>query len=66
MKNDFEYLTVQQIFDCPHYPFTRGQLRQFLIKREENGLKKAVRRIGKRIYFRKDLFEQWIENHQEK
>jgi len=27
----------------------------------QNGLQKAVRKIGKRLMFRVDLFDQWIE-----
>lgn len=55
------YLSSQQIIDNPRYPFTMGQLRHFLLNRHKNGLEKAVRHIGKRLYFRQDLFDQWIE-----
>ena len=43
------------------FPFTMGQIRNFLMKKSENGLDSCVRKIGKRIYFREDLFVQWIE-----
>jgi hypothetical protein len=55
------YLSAQQIVDNPRYPFTMGQLRHFLLKRHKNGLDKAIRRIGKRLYLRQDLFDNWIE-----
>lgn len=57
------YLTVKQIVDNPAYPFTHGQMRMFLANREENYLQDCIRVIGRRIYFRKDLFDQWIEGH---
>ncbi len=59
--NDYEYRSPQQIVNSAKYPFTMGQLRHYLLKRHKNGLDKAVRRIGKRLYLRQDLFDQWIE-----
>jgi hypothetical protein len=44
---NFEYLSIQQIADSKQYPFT---------------LEAAVRKIGKRLFLRKDLFETWIES----
>jgi hypothetical protein len=38
-----------------------GQIRHLLLYRHKNGLQEAVRRIGKRLMFRLDLFEQWIK-----
>ena len=64
--NDFFYVTVDQIVENPNYPFTKGQLRALLLSRNENGLDKCVRKIGKRLYIRKDLFDEWIEQHQGK
>jgi hypothetical protein len=59
--SDYEYRSPQQIVDSAKYPFTMGQLRHYLLKRHKNGLDKAVRCIGKRLYLRQDLFDQWIE-----
>jgi hypothetical protein len=59
---NFEYLSIQQIADCKQYPFTLGQMRHYLIMRHRNGLEMAVRKIGKRLFLRKDLFEIWIES----
>lgn len=61
MEDKHEYLNTEQI--CELYPFTKGQLFYFLNLRHKNGLANAVRKIGKRIYFRRDLFNQWIESH---
>lgn len=60
--NDNEYLSVQQIADDSRYPFSLGQLRYYLMLRHRNGLEKAIRKIGKRVYLRRDLFERWIES----
>ena len=57
-----KYLSVIQVAKSKKYPFTLGQLRHYLTKRHLNGLEKAVRKIGKRIYVHKDFFEQWIES----
>ncbi len=59
--SDFQYLAIKQITDSNCYPFTSGQLRHYLMNRHKNGLDSAVRKIGKRIYLRKDLWEAWIE-----
>lgn len=63
-KPKFEYITFKQILD--NYPFTKGQMRQFLLYRNTNGLDKAIRKIGKTLYFRVDLLEQWIESYANK
>jgi len=57
-----EYITTNQTVNCGRYPFTEGQLRHYLSHRHKNGLNKAVRKIGKRLYLRRDLFENWIES----
>lgn len=56
------YLGIQQTADADCYPFTVGQLRHYLSLRHRNGLDRAVRKVGKRLYLRQDLFEQWIES----
>ena len=39
--------------------------RHLLLFRHKNGLGTAVRKIGKRLLVRSDLFDQWIEKHKE-
>ena len=56
-----KYLTFEELANLDTHPFTAGQLRAFLVKRKENGFDKCVRKIGKRIYIREDLFYEWIE-----
>lgn len=63
--SEHRYLSVKQIIESNLYPFTAGQLRHYLIKRHGNGLKTVVRKIGKRLYLRQDLFELWIEEQKE-
>jgi hypothetical protein len=59
------YLNIKQIVESGKYPFTAGQMRHYMSMRNHNGLAIAVRKIGKRLYLRMDLFEQWIESYQE-
>jgi len=65
MDEKIKYLSTQQLEETSCYPFTMGQIRYFLLNRHKNGLKKAVRRVGKRLYIRQDLFEKWIEEQKE-
>jgi hypothetical protein len=59
--NKIEYANLQQTADNPKYPFTIGQLRHYMSHRHKNGLNIAVRKIGKRLFLRIDLFDAWIE-----
>jgi hypothetical protein len=56
-----EYVSLKQVADNSKYPFTMGQLRHYLMHRHKNGLDNAVRKIGKRLFLRMDLFDAWIE-----
>lgn len=56
------YCTPQQIVSSGQFPFTIGQLRHLLLHRHKNGLDKVVRKVGKRIVFRMDLFCGWLES----
>lgn len=60
--SDYQYLSIKQIAESNQYPFSHGQIRHFLTLRHKNGLDAAIRKIGKRLYLRKDLFEAWIES----
>jgi len=57
-----EYWSPQQIVSSGKYPFTMGQVRHLLLYRHRNGLQDAVRKIGKRLVLRVDLFNDWIES----
>jgi len=56
-----KYLTIKQLAEDERFPVNMGQLRDFLMRRHDNGLELAVRKVGKRLYVREDLFEQWFE-----
>jgi hypothetical protein len=60
-----EYLSLQQLVKSGHYPFSMGQIRHIMLHRHKNGLQNAVRRVGKRLLLRRDLWESWIESKQE-
>lgn len=60
--SDFQYLSIKQIAESSQYPFSLAQIRHYLIMRHKNGLDAAVRKIGKRLYLRNDLFQKWIES----
>lgn len=62
---DYQYLTPQQIAGSSKYPFTIGQVRNALLFRHKNGLRNAVRKVGKRLVLRKDLWDAWIESQKE-
>ncbi len=60
MEN-YLYWSPKQIVTSGKYPLSMGQVRHLLLFRHRNGLQKAVRKIGKRLMLRVDLFDQWIE-----
>ena len=62
IKNKVAYGSINQILKSEKYPFTLGQMRDFMQKKYTNGLHIAVRKIGHRLYIRLDLFDEWIEN----
>jgi len=64
--SNFEYWSPRQIVDSGKYPFTMGQIRHLLLYRHRNQLQNAVRKIGKRLVLRMDLFDQWIESQTSK
>ncbi len=59
--SNLEYWSPKQIVTSGKYPFSMGQIRHMLLYRHINHLQNAVRKIGKRLYLRLDLFNAWIE-----
>ena len=55
------YCTVKQIASDSTFCFTEGMLRYYLLHAHQNGLKKAVRKIGRKVLLRRDLFVSWLE-----
>ena len=66
MDDSIRYVSTKQTYDGQRYPFTEGQMRFYLANRHKNGLSRAVRKLGKRLYLRLDLFDQWVEDQQNK
>lgn len=66
MNNKISYKSLKEIADSHEYPFTMGQLRFFMMEKSKNGFSKCIRKIGRRIYIRLDLFDDWIEKHEVK
>lgn len=62
---EIQYASIEQLVESPKYPFSEPQLRHYLLNRHKNGLDHAIRKIGKRLYVRMDLFDQWIEKQKE-
>jgi hypothetical protein len=58
---DYIYWSPQQIVTSGKYPFSMGQIRHLLLYRHRNGLQDVVKKIGKRLMLRLDLFDQWID-----
>lgn len=52
--------TVKQ-FAQLHPAFSVGSLRMLIFKSEQNGLRKALRRIGGRVLINETLFFNWVE-----
>ena len=61
MNEEKTLVTKKQILENPIYPFSKGQIDYFFTNRHKNGLESAVRKIGKRVYIRLDIFNSWIE-----
>lgn len=55
------YLDLQTFLE--RYPqFREGQLRWFIVRKNELGLAPAIKRLGRRLYFHVPTFIQWIES----
>lgn len=56
------YLSLEDLIASGLYSFTKDQLRYHLHNRHKNGLAKAISKIGKRILFNQNKFEEWIDS----
>jgi hypothetical protein len=62
LDQQYTYCTAKQIASDPQFCFTLPTLRYYILHAHKNGLAAALRRIGKKVLIRRDLFIQWIEN----
>ena len=60
------YCTVQQIVDDPSFCFSKSMIRYYILHAHRNGLRKAIRKIGRKVVIRRDLFIAWIEEQSTK
>ena len=60
-EDNKKYRTVKQIASDPSLCFTVPMLRYYILHAHKNGLESALRRIGKKVVIRRDLFIAWIE-----
>ncbi len=58
---DQTYCTVKQLASDPAFCFTVPMLRYYILHAHRNGLSPALRRIGKKVLIRRDLFIAWLE-----
>ena len=65
-ENTSLYRTVKQLASDPAFCFTVPMLRYYLLHAHSNGLGPAVRRIGRKVLIRRDLFIEWIEKQSNK
>ena len=61
-SKDKEYCTLKQIADDPTFCFTVPMLRYYVLHAHKNGLARAIRRLGRKVLIRRDLFIQWLES----
>ena len=61
MTPTYKYLTIRDLAEM--YGFSMSTIRNWLFGGNRMGLRKCVRKIGKRIYIREDLFKAWFESH---
>lgn len=61
INRDESYCTLKQIVDDPIFCFTMPMLRYYVLNAHKNGLARALRRIGRKVLIRRDLFIDWIE-----
>jgi hypothetical protein len=54
------YLDLQS-FIIRYPQFKETQMRWFVVKKDENGLAPAIKRLGRRLYFHVPTFLAWIE-----
>jgi hypothetical protein len=62
INREESYCTIKQIASDPQFCFTAPMLRYYVLHAHKNGLAKALRKIGKKVLIRRDLFIEWIEH----
>ncbi len=60
-KEEKIYCTVKTIASDPCFCFSVGMIRWYIMHAHKNGLNKCIRRVGRKVLIRRDLFIEWIE-----
>ena len=55
------YVTVKQLANDPKLCFSVSMIRFYILNAHINGLSPAIRRVGRKVLIRKDLFLDWLE-----
>lgn len=61
VKHNKIYCTVRQLANDPCLCFTMPMIRYYILHAHKNGLASALRRIGRKVLIRRDLFIDWLE-----
>ena len=61
MNTEQLYTTVKELAKDSQMCFTAPMLRYYILHAHKNGLAPAIRKIGRKVLIRKDLFVAWIE-----
>ncbi len=61
ISRDQIYCSIKQLANDPVFCFTEPMLRYYVLHAHKNGLAHAIRRVGRKILIRRDLFIEWIE-----
>lgn len=65
-ESNQKYCTVKQIASDSAFCFSIPMLRYYILHAHRNGLSHALRRIGKKVLIRRDLFVAWLEKQARK
>ncbi|MDB2613615.1 hypothetical protein N9Y92_00465 [Chlamydiales bacterium] len=66
IENEHVYCTVKQLGEDKAFCFSEPAIRYYLLHAHKNNLKKAIRKVGRKVLIRRDLFIEWIEMQSEK
>ncbi len=57
------YCTPRQLAEDRSLCFSLAMIRYYILHSHSNGLEPCLRRLGRKILIRKDLFLKWLESH---
>lgn len=61
---EVKYIKMTDIASNDKYKLALDQVRDFVAKRNSNGLKDAVRQIGTRYFILEHLFDEWYNKNE--